>query len=163
MWHIAVSCVSGAYTIDHLTLRLLFDEVVLYAALVLLAVLHLRVAEGVADSERHTIDGYLDLVMAGEVLAAAAALNHDAATVVETCECRYAQVQLVLQQRLRQTGGEEVETAAPSLQGVALGRGDGKGTELQVPRQCLLHASHDVGGPSVVALSEGIAVQVDIV
>ena len=96
--HIAITCISGAYAVDHLTLRLLLDEVVLYAALVLLAILHLRVAESVADGERHTVDRNLDFIMAGEVLATAATLNHDAATVVETRECRYAQVQLVVQQ-----------------------------------------------------------------
>ena len=49
--------------------------------MVLLAILHLRVAESVADGERYAVDRNLDFIMAGEVLATAATLNHDAATV----------------------------------------------------------------------------------
>ena len=45
---------------NHLTLRLLLDEVILYTVHVLLG-LDLAVSEGVADGEAHIGDGHLDV------------------------------------------------------------------------------------------------------
>ena len=123
----------------------------------------LRVAEGVADGEGHAVDGHLDVRVADEVLAAILALDVQLAATVETEKSADAQVQLVLQQRLRSTGCQQVETAAPALQGVVLRRGDGEGTELQVPGQSLLHADHCRSRPSAVLLVEGLAAQVRVV
>ena len=88
LWHCCVACAvargaAGAYAVEHLTLRLLLDEVVLYAAGVLLGS-YLAVAEGVADGEGHAVDGHFDVGVACEVLSAAAALDVQVATLVES-------------------------------------------------------------------------------
>ena len=124
---------------------------------------HLRVTEGVADGEGHARDGHLDVGVAGEVLAAVLAFDSEFSALVESCQCRNAQVQLIVEERLRETGGEQVETAAPSLQGVVLRGSDGEGAEFQVPRQCLLQSGHDVGSPSAVALPQCVTAHIGVV
>ena len=87
----------------------------------LLGSLALRVAEGIANGEGYAIDGHLDIVVAGEVLTTAGALDIDVSALIQSHQTRHAQGELILQQTLRQAGSEEVESATPSLQGIALG------------------------------------------
>ena len=93
----SAACAARAYAVKHLTLRLLLDEVVLYAADVLLSS-NLAISEGVADGEGHAVDGYFDVGVRGEVLAAAIALDVQVATLVETHDTLYAQGELVVEQ-----------------------------------------------------------------
>ena len=64
----------GTDAVQHLTLRLLLNEVVLYAALVLLCC-HLGITKTVAYCECYAVDGHLYIILRGEVLAAAACLD----------------------------------------------------------------------------------------
>ena len=77
--------------VQHFTLRLLLNEVVLYTALVLLCC-HLGVAETVAYRECHTVDRHLYIIIRGEVLAAAACLNVQISALVQSQLTRNAQV-----------------------------------------------------------------------
>ena len=124
---------------------------------------HLRVAEGVAHGEGHAGDVHFGDGVAGEVLATALALDIDVAAFVEAQIGADAQVELVFQQRLRQACIDQVESAGPALQGVALGRGDGEQTQLEVPGECLLQTDHGVDRPTVVALCQCVAAQVGVV
>ena len=168
LWHGAAVCsvtaasVARAYAVEHLALRLLLDEVTLYAAGVLLRH-HLRVTEGIADGEGYAVDRHLDIRMADEVLTTSLALDVQLATSIEAEDTLYAQGELVFQQRLCKTGCEHVETTAPALQGIVLGRGDGEGAKLQVPRQCLLQADHGVGRPTAIALVKHITTKICVV
>ena len=98
LWHCAVARgTARAGVVDDLTLRLLLDEVVLYAVHVLLGS-DLAVAEGVTDGEGHAVDGHFDIGVTREVLSAAAALDVQVATFVEAHDTLHAQCELVVEE-----------------------------------------------------------------
>ena len=59
---------------------------------------YLAVAEGVADGEGHAVDGHFDVGVRGKVLAAAAALDVQVATLVESYDTLYADGELVFEE-----------------------------------------------------------------